>query len=190
MALSALERNLPAGSTVIYETGSSSIARARNALAASFVALRRSHPFDYLLWVDSDMVPQPDSARRLLQVAMRTGAEMVSACCFTRVLPKFRTAFAPLDPASTPDEQGLQEAEYVGFGCVLMHRSVLERISSPWFDYEAAEDISLCRKVRASGMRILVDWSHQVGHLSVLPVNYELARANHAGAYPGPSYPG
>ena len=89
---------------------------------------------------------------------------------------------APYDPAlmlmdkrgdywrSTEWESGVVEVDALSTACVLIHRSVFEHLTRPWFfyDYSGAEeggkdwvrmteDINFCRKARAAGLRIWVD---------------------------------
>lgn len=91
-----------------------------------------------------------------------------------------------------PDEEcfsgDLVEVDATGTGCLLFKMDVFDRIAEPWFKMEirddnpVGEDIYFCDKARKAGVRIFVDTSIEVGHLTTHTVgrgNYELfKRAN------------
>jgi hypothetical protein len=64
-----------------------------------------------------------------------------------------------------------------------MHRRVLEGMPEPWFayppvqDHGSREDYYHCKKARAHGFRVFVDFDFECGHLATLPVTRELSAA-------------
>jgi 2-polyprenyl-3-methyl-5-hydroxy-6-metoxy-1,4-benzoquinol methylase len=62
----------------------------------------------------------------------------------------------------------LIECDAVATGCLLIHRSVLEKIPAPWFEYEAggnSEDLTFCDKAKFEyGFPIFADISTICGH--------------------------
>jgi 2-polyprenyl-3-methyl-5-hydroxy-6-metoxy-1,4-benzoquinol methylase len=63
----------------------------------------------------------------------------------------------------------LVECDAVATGCMLLHRSVLETIPSPWFEYETggnSEDLTFCDKLVEAGIPIHCDMSTISGHFN------------------------
>lgn len=68
-------------------------------------------------------------------------------------------------PATKED---LIEIDGCGAGCLLVHKSVLNAIEPPWFEYNpgtnVGEDFYFCRKVQAAGFKIALDPGVICGH--------------------------
>jgi len=67
----------------------------------------------------------------------------------------------------------LVECDAVATGCMLLHRSVLESMEPPWFEYEAggnSEDLTFCDKVLEHGFPIYCDLSTISGHFNWVPM--------------------
>jgi 2-polyprenyl-3-methyl-5-hydroxy-6-metoxy-1,4-benzoquinol methylase len=68
----------------------------------------------------------------------------------------------------------LLECEAVGTGCMMIHRSVLEAMEPPWFEYRSgsrSEDIEFCYRVRTElGLPVHADMSTICGHYSLVPM--------------------
>lgn len=63
----------------------------------------------------------------------------------------------------------------IGTGAMMIHRSVLEAMDGPWFEYAEfaeSEDLSFCRKVRAMDLPVYVDLGTICGHLQTVPMGY------------------
>jgi len=134
--------------------------------------------YDYLLWVDSDVVWTPLDLERLI----KSDKEIVSACVPVNLegdVAAYRLG-----------EQGYAERlhwndfalEYepvavdgVGFGMLLVKYGVFEGIKRPWFEHEklqvigqrsvmAGEDYSWCMKARRAGFDIYIHPGVSVGH--------------------------
>lgn len=120
---------------------------------------------DLVLWLDSDMRFPRDLFLRLY----RHGKQFVGINYATRGLPPRYVALKSGAERLVTDESsaGLEEAEAVGFGAVLMDASVLRVLPDPrakpwfWFDWQdgqqVGEDVHFCRLVRAAGVPIHVD---------------------------------
>lgn len=117
---------------------------------------------EWFLWLDSDMVFPPETFRRLNS----HGRPFVAAPYALRKKDAPCSALG-WDPADLT-------ADSVGFGCVLTHRSLFERVSAPWFDFTkgrdpengVGEDVFFCEIVRdATGIRPFVDGALRVGHV-------------------------
>ena len=157
-----VQLQLPPGSAWRIVGGGSGIAPTRNMLIQHFLEHRAR--FDSLLFLDSDMVPPPDTIWRL--AAHRR--PVVAAFAVRRVGP-------PL--ACCGPEGGVQAVlprkpfpvAWTGLGCCLIARRVLEQIAPPWCVDNArglGEDAHFSAQIRAAGFEILVDPTITVGHVA------------------------
>jgi hypothetical protein len=160
-------------------SGPSSIATARNYAARDFL---ENAELEWLLFVDSDMTPKPDTAVRLLAIAEATGAGIVSALYFER-----REGFWPsllyqggwVLPAGLAKLHGVVSVDAVGLGCTLIQRRVLEALGDPFFQHPAEEpgedeDFHFCLRAKKAGFSIVVDTDFDCGHLAVMPLTRQL----------------
>jgi hypothetical protein len=181
-ALAELRQHLPPGSVTYGNgAGTSDVAHRRNHIAAEFLRRAPALGLEYCLWIDSDMMPTPSTAVHLLHSAAAVGSDMLSALCFQRI-PPFLACVTPVPGSSLSYNGGIQEVAEAGFGCILVHRRVLEALPSPWFKYDqnepgGGEDIGFCRDARAAGFRIYVDMNLDCGHLAEISVTRDLAIA-------------
>ncbi|WP_416897894.1 MAG: hypothetical protein ACMVY4_21005 [Minwuia sp.] len=156
----------------LYNVKTTILSKGRQTLVNRALASGASH----LLFLDSDMSFPPETALQLLghrvdiagvtYTTRRDGALMSSA------LKRWgeRLAVGPDD--------GLVEADFIGFGGVLIRADVFRAIEKPWFpiafrgedpekgDQWLGEDYGFCEKARAAGYRIHVDagLSYRFGH--------------------------
>jgi hypothetical protein len=161
---------LPPGSGISFNGGCSVIARSRNILVERFLEQKQ---LEWLLFLDSDMVPPIDVVPRLLA----HGVDVVGALCFARQAP-FWPAFRALTPESPG--LGLQVVQWVGTGCLLVSRRALEAVPAPQFEHPepgVGEDVLFCEKLSRRGFRIHVDMSTEVGHMASQPVTASVAHA-------------
>lgn len=133
---------------------------------------------DYLFMIDDDMIAPQDLFERLY----RHNVDIVAPLAFTRLPPhkpvmysiksgydsverkEYYLNYSVLDyPKNT-----LYECDAVGFGAVLIKVDVLKRLKKPWFmtTSGAGEDIHFCHMAGKSGVRIFMDTSTKLGHLS------------------------
>jgi len=152
---------------------------ARNQLARE--AIQRQDPLEgkqytHFLWVDSDMVFEPDM---LCQLA-RHQVDMVSVVYYCRSGPSLPLIYVKLNDEKIKDEPNykymmnmlvdippmLVKVDAFGFGGCLIHRRVFEQTPEPWFtiDYRAGEDIAFCVKVKEYGFQPMCDGAYTVGH--------------------------
>lgn len=168
------------GTVIGFQIGSL-IYEARNELARQ--AIKRGA--DYVLWLDSDMVFQPDTFTRLYNVYKAGKGDIVSGLYFRRVAPFSPVLFDKLDiedgravwtePADIPDS--VFEVGGVGFGCVLMDTGVITDVmakfgGAPFTPFSGlGEDLSFCWRARQCGYNIVVDPEVELGHVGHVIIN-------------------
>jgi hypothetical protein len=162
--------------------GADGIPAARNKAVRQFLAT----DVEWLFWIDTDMGFEPDTIDRLLEVADPTDYPIVAGLCFAQkqtmpdTMGGWRTALAPtIYDWTTIEETGetgfLSRREYpintllrcagTGSACILIHRSVLEKVAASdngnWYDRIPnptannrllGEDLSFC--LRAGSLDI------------------------------------
>jgi hypothetical protein len=119
--------------------------------------------YDWLLWLDSDM-HFPDNVVEKLR---SHHAHIVAATYSTRSSPQRSVAFNDLD--NTEDRlasgTGLHQVAAVGMGCMLVHRSVYEKIPEPWYSHLwnnetktfSGEDVYFCHLAGTYDIKVHVD---------------------------------
>ena len=71
------------------------------------------------------------------------------------------------------------EVDATGAGCLLFNMEVFDKVKWPWFKQDVrdgkpvGEDIYFCSRARAAGIRIWVDTSIEVGHLTSMQIGKE-----------------
>lgn len=145
--------------------------------------------YDYVLWLDSDMVFQPDTLQRLLA----DDKDIVSGLYFRRVKPFNPVLFKKLDVhghecdfedvLEYPDE--IFPVAGAGFGCILMKTQVLrdiyEKEGPMWFAPKGnvGEDCSFCIRARKCGYTVYCDPRIKLGHAGsviITEANYGQSR--------------
>jgi hypothetical protein len=126
--------------------------------------------FTHFLWLDDDHTFNPDLALYLA----RHNVDMVSALYYGRVSPHYPVVYVrdhdeeykhyPL--VETPET--LFQCDAVGFGAMLMHRCVFEKVPEPWFtlDWRCGEDIAFCLSAKKNGIDIYCDGTYKLGHIA------------------------
>jgi hypothetical protein len=148
--------------------------------------------FDFIWWVDSDMKFPIDTPIRLLKrqvpiVGVNYRRRRFPNPNFTGMLGKAGqfTEFQTTD-ASPP----MELIDVLPHGCVMVHRSVYEKIQGPYYlqefvpelNLEIGEDIFFCQQVQKAGYQIWCDQelSREVAHIGIFHFNYNLAVENQA----------
>jgi hypothetical protein len=172
--------------------GSTYIHSAREDLAR--MALEQTPKPTHLLWLDSDMsFPREALARLLLHNVDMVGINYSTRGFPARFVARKRIGLEKGDGerlVTSDDSTGLEEVEALGFGCVLMKTSVLERLPADkrwfWFEWnekfgqQIGEDVYFCRLAREHGTRILVDHdlSKECAHLGSVEFTTWMAAGN------------
>lgn len=149
---------------------------------------------DYIMWFDSDMVFQPDTLERMMDVMDKNpDIDILSGLYVRRGAPFTPVIFSKLevnehgelewdDVVNIPDEPF--EVDGCGFGCVLMKTDCLYEIASKenggmWFTpiAGAGEDCAFCIRARESGYKIWCDPRIELGHMAYAPVTRDFYEA-------------
>lgn len=135
---------------------------------------------DYLLFVDDDMILEPDTLDRLLA----HGKEIVGVNAYSRALPLSSTV-GLMDKNGNylqPDKhtewemripEGLFECFSIGTGVLLIDMKVFDVIEKPWFKFDMhdegymkqGEDSWFCSEAKKKGFKIYCDGSLRIGHI-------------------------
>jgi hypothetical protein len=184
-------RVLEGGYIAVRCARSSDLVDARNHAVKTFL----ERPADWLFFVDTDMGFAPDTIDRLIEVADPTTRPIVGGLCFAQKetgqdgLSGYRTAprvtiLDWVDTEGGPTFMGrtrypvntVVKCAGTGAACILIHRSVLERIrdeSGPvWFDRVPGgggkllgEDVSFCVRAGALDIPVHVHTGVRTTHL-------------------------
>lgn len=172
---------------------SASVAEARNSVLRGNVNLPSDQlPFngeldyDYMIWLDSDMVFTPDQVFKLIS----HGKDIVSGYYKMQsgkfpMIEEFPEDYSktgwPFMEESVlmkrkSDRSGLFKVMFNGFGFFCIKQGVFESMEFPWFrhdwysfenrgcKFQLSEDISWCFNARAKGYDIWVDPDLRIGH--------------------------
>ena len=176
-SLAMLKR--PGDTLVGFEVGSLVYA-ARNNLAKAAIHAEA----DWVLWLDSDMVFDPDLLARMMRVCDDNNIDILTAICFRRNPPYTPTIFDRLEIRngkvsfttfeSVPD--GRFEVGGCGMAACLMKTDVIMDVAGKFnghlFDPldGMGEDVSFCYRARECGYRIFCDSNIEVGHIGTTVV--------------------
>lgn len=146
---------------------------------------------DYMMWLDSDVVFQPDLMERFMEDIQ--GRDMVTAVYHMRRPPFkpviWKTIRTGLLPADTQVEQyidyptdDLFEIDGCGFGAVLMKTGVIRDVADTFHQTFGpipglGEDLSFCVRAKSCGYKIYCDPRIQIGHKGALIVDQNTFRA-------------
>lgn len=131
--------------------------------------------FDYILWLDSDMV----FPSYVLKQFMQDDKDIVAGLYFRRNYPFTPVAFSELRRENgilkmkdlEEWSSDLFEVDGVGFGCVLMKTDCLFDIAGReggiWFTPtpDAGEDAAFCLRAKEYGYKIWIDPTVKLGHV-------------------------
>lgn len=151
--------------------------------------------YDYLLWVDSDIIFSSDSFSRLLVA----GKDIVSGWYCQPAGNADGSWQTPITENASDDyfdlhgsyeflsskqieaKRGPFVADYIGFGWVLVRKGIFEKLEYPWFaprmrrmpgDVQdlCSEDVAFCLDAKNAGFEIWVEPKCRVGHEKLLVI--------------------
>ena len=167
---------------------------ARNLLAETFL----KGSTEWIFWMDSDMTFPEDTLVKLFKVAEEKKAKMVTGIYYQRKglnYPVLWSRGEELEESGTktglnspraktnkyvgtfvfphPDKKEPFTVHAAGFGCVLIHRSVFEIMSRPWFKFikgECSEDFYFFVNAQELGFELWAEPTIDLGHIGDVPV--------------------
>jgi GT2 family glycosyltransferase len=161
--------------------GSSLVYEARESIAKYAI----ENNCEYVLYLDSDMVPPTDMIVKMVNIFdLRPEAGMVTGMAFKRI-PPFQPCFytklaydtqkmEPIleSPIDWPATAGLIEIQGAGMACSMIKTEIFKQIPKPWFFPlpGLGEDLTFCLKAKQKGVKMYVDTSIDVGHISSMPI--------------------
>lgn len=139
--------------------------------------------YDYIMWIDSDMVFDPWQFKQLLDhdkaiVSGLTRHPDDTFNCgpdFDDEYLKEHGTFERYETKFFADKKDLVQVGWIGFAFMLIRKGVFEDLSFPWFKPEwyqlkdggriyLSEDQAFCREAKEKGYKIYVDPTIEVGH--------------------------
>jgi len=143
--------------------------------------------FDWMLWVDDDVLIPSTVIRRLIASADPTERPFVATVGYDRS-PPFRPAIwdraevgdcvTKIQWTTGKEGTGLHLVDVTGLCCAIFHRSFFDRVSQPWFAstpgemddkfgiaYRGNPDAWLCQRCRESGVPVYVDTDIEIAHM-------------------------
>jgi hypothetical protein len=189
----ANQRRIMRGGYIAMTAETDGLPKARNAVVREFLENRDAA---WLYWTDTDMGFSPDIVDRLMADADPEERPIVGALAFTQRQEQsdgmggWRTLATPtiFDWGEDGDQEGfivrwdygfeaLQECGGTGSACILIHRSVFEKIAEEfgydkWYDRWwnpkmerlVSEDLTFCLRAKTVGCRVFVDSSVKTTH--------------------------
>jgi len=148
---------------VVPSESSSFLVGGRNAQ----IELALSTSAQWILMLDADMTFSPDLIERLRRRA--TPTRIVGGLCFTATeLPVMFGFDGQRIESWTPG--ALVPVLATGGACLMIHRSVFERLPYPWFymtreHYQMDQDQQFLRDCNRAGVEVAVDTSTVLGHV-------------------------
>ena len=175
---------------IAFQMGSL-IYMARNELAMKAIHMGA----DYILWLDSDMVFEPDLMTRLFESLKANDADFVSGLYFKRFPPYEPVVYSKFDIVDdeiiaekmTEVPETVTAVGGVGFGCVLMSTALALAVYNEYNTMFApignvGEDIAFCYRAQTLGYKVLLDPSIRCGHVGHYVITEDLFNAFRKGA--------
>jgi len=194
----ANQQRVMRGGYVAWKSGTDGLPDARNKVVKAFLD---EHQAEWLFWIDTDMGFAPDTVDRLLEAADPVERPVVGGLCFTQREEKSdgMGGWRCLASPTVFDWRVLEDTGQMGFAirwdyppdtlirvagtgtaCVLVHRSVFERIEGEygqhWYDripntttgQLVSEDLSMCLRAGALNIPVHVHTGVKTSHQKVL----------------------
>lgn len=166
--------------------------------------LRSATRPDWMLWVEDDSTPPPNSYQLLRQYADPDEKPVMHGVSFDRMMPHAPSIWqvkkdgsGKIEPIWDWQENKLYRIAHSGTCVVLFHTSVWERLKRPWFRMQPFEPgcqgiipcISLSQRMHEAGIPIWAYTGCVAGHMGeAVEVNAEISRGVHAKTQEQPPY--
>ena len=143
--------------------------------------------YDYIMWIDSDIVFSPDQLFKLIDndkdiasglYMMQDNTNYATVETWDNDFFKKNGHFQFIDREILSTKKKPFVVDYTGFGWMLMKKGVFESLQYPWFqpiwkEYEidgkiirdfTMEDVAFCHMIKEKGYDIWIDPTVVVGH--------------------------
>lgn len=136
---------------------------ARNILAEGFL----NTECEWAFWLDSDMVLPSNTIPTMLRWAKKLKAEFLTGVYYQRIgehrplvliRDEKRDKWGGFNVQPPAGDKRPFRVDYCGFGAVLTHRNVFEKLPKPWFKYDFiegkdfSEDFYFCEEARKANI--------------------------------------
>jgi GT2 family glycosyltransferase len=168
-----------AASIVVHESRYG-VANCRNKAVADFL---QAKDYTHLLFVDDDVYVPQETLLRLLMVN-----KDIACGCYPSI--KHRPGELQVVTYVVVKERGgwhrnwfkgVRKVEAAGTGCMLIKRSVFDRIAFPWFRWgeyliegqykEQSDDVDFCTRCNQAGVEVWADGDVRCGHVKPVDVS-------------------
>jgi hypothetical protein len=143
----------------------------RNTIVQKFLAIKDC---DYLMMIDSDIIPQPN----ILNL-VDFQKDIITPLMFVHqkgtLIPLYlrRNADGIYDAGNYLEEKGLQEVDATGTGCIIIKREVLEKLEYPFrneYDKDGIKkfgnDFNFCKRAKELGFKVWVHLDYITDHIA------------------------
>ena len=161
--------NNPNYNVVIEYADDKPISQNRNKIVQRFLS---KSEYDYLMMIDSDIVPPPS----VVHMADFEKDVMGATCFMWREGRPHAVIFRRREgglysPIDIEKKDGVIEVDAIGTGCIILSRKVLETVKAPFvneYDPDGIKlyglDIAFCRKAREKGFKIYANLDYLCDH--------------------------
>jgi Predicted glycosyltransferases len=149
---------------------------------------------DWLIFIDDDMVWQPDAIKQLVQAREEHDLDILGGLCFRRSSPFQPTLYMREAPDAGAYnflerwDSDIVEVDATGMAFVIIHKRVFEKIAgspmpsleeriklgpSNFFKWDGilGEDLRFCQDARRAGCKVFVDTRIEIGHAAEIIVS-------------------
>jgi glycosyltransferase involved in cell wall biosynthesis len=146
------------GVYLIKPENHSNVTQARNICVQKVHMLENQieQKIDYLFWVDSDIVYEPNIFERLMLKIRTEDYDALSGVYFTKRIPstpvagvfdinRIETGLPHLTDEHLKSAE-VMDIDWAGMGFVVIKREILDEMGYPWFDMEVVEECPISKK--------------------------------------------
>ena len=144
----------------------------RNTIVQDFL----ERDYDYLMMVDSDNPPPPNALNVLLSKKDIIGLptpQWTEGDIMWVVFQKDPDGYRQVKDRKV--NEGFQEVDAVGTGCIFVSREVLEKVKAPferkWDENGVSTlglDLYFCEKAKQAGFKVWTHWKYPCGHFKTI----------------------
>lgn len=142
---------------------------ARNIIHEAFV---EDHDTPWLAMLDSDVMPPPNYLTKLFaDIKANPEIKIIGGWYKRKTGLQDPVVYSEVQGAWRQRAErghGIEVVDGAGAGCWLMSREVAEAVGPrPYNMLEGGEDLVLCKKIRAAGYKLYIDWDVECAHVGM-----------------------